>query len=490
MKSLSNHLNIVWLKRDLRTFDHEPLFHAENENENYILIYLFEPTLLAQPDSALRHQQFIYHSILDINSILRKVNRSVHTFYADAKDVFAYLTERYTINKVFSYQENGTRISWNRDKEVSTILKKNGVKWLQFENQAVKRGITNRIGWDNQWYQFAHSELVTNTYSESNFILEKMPFQYLPKALKEQLDYPSQFQPAGQTFALKYLNSFVKERGINYSKHISSPMLSRQSCSRLSVYLAWGNISIRQAFQIIKNGPHYKSYKRSFDACLARLKWRSHFIQKFETDCNYEYQCINKGYEQMQYDNNDEFLQKWKEGKTGFPLVDACMRCLKSTGWINFRMRAMLVSFLCHHLNQNWRRGVYHMASLFLDYEPGIHFTQFQMQAGVTGINSIRIYNPVKQSQENDPEAKFIKKWVPELKALSNPFVHQPWKLTPIDLISKAINLNYPPPIVESVRAVKRSREQLWALRKDAIVKEESKKLLAVHVRPSKKNRQ
>ena len=102
MNSLSNHLNIVWLKRDLRTSDHEPLFHAEKENENYILIYLFEPTLLAQADSALRHQQFIYHSILDINSSLRKVNRSVHTFYADAKDVFTYLTERYTINKVFS----------------------------------------------------------------------------------------------------------------------------------------------------------------------------------------------------------------------------------------------------------------------------------------------------------------------------------------------------------------------------------------------------
>ena len=108
MNSLSNHLNIVWLKRDLRTSDHEPLFHAENENENYILIYLFEPTLLAQP--IVPSPSAIYlHSILDINSSLRKVNRSVHTFYADAKDVFTYLTERYTINKVFSYQENGTR---------------------------------------------------------------------------------------------------------------------------------------------------------------------------------------------------------------------------------------------------------------------------------------------------------------------------------------------------------------------------------------------
>ena len=470
----------------MRTSDHEPFFHAENEKEPYIIIYLFEPTLLAHADSALRHQQFIYHSILDLNRSLQKYNRSVNTFYADAKEVFLYLTQRFCIKKVFSYQENGTLISWRRDKKVASILNKNSVKWLQFENQAVKRGISHRVGWDKQWYQFVNSEQLKNTYSFNNFQLEKTPFETLSSELKSQPIYPIQFQPPGQTYAKRYLKSFVMKRGKNYSKHISNPQLSRQSCSRLSVYLAWGNISIRQVFQTIKNSPLYSTNKRSFNACLARLKWRSHFIQKFETDCNYEYICINKGYEKMPYENDDILLQKWKDGQTGFPLVDACMRCLKTTGWINFRMRAMLVSFLCHHLNQDWRRGVYHMANLFLDYEPGIHFTQFQMQAGVTGINSIRIYNPVKQSQEKDPDAKFIKKWVPELNVLSTPFIHQPWKLTPIDLVTIGIDLKYPSPIVEAAKAVKQSRDQLWALRKDKTVKEQSKKLLRIHVRPSK----
>ena len=96
-------------------------------------------------------------------------------------------------------------------------------------------------------------------------------------------------------------------------------------------------------------------------------------------------------------------------------------------------MRAMLVSFLCHHLHQDWRRGVYHIAKLFLDYEPGIHYTQFQMQAGVTGINSIRVYNPIKQSIEHEPYGIFIKKWIPELSNVPSSLVHEPWKLTYLD---------------------------------------------------------
>ena len=136
-------------------------------------------------------------------------------------------------------------------------------------------------------------------------------------------------------------------------------------------------------------------------------------------------------------------------GKTGFPIVDASMRCLINNGWLNFRMRAMLVSFLCHHLHQDWRRGVYHMAKLFLDYEPGIHFTQFQMQAGVTGINSIRIYNPIKQSIEKDPDAIFIKKWIPELKEVPKELIHKPWDLSQIDLIDKNEAKRYAKPVVD-----------------------------------------
>jgi deoxyribodipyrimidine photo-lyase len=186
----------------------------------------------------------------------------------------------------------------------------------------------------------------------------------------------------------------------------------------------------------------------------------------------------------MEYANDNVLLEKWKNGQTGFPMVDASMRCLIHNGWLNFRMRAMLVSFLCHYLEQDWRRGVYHLAQLFLDYEPGIHFTQFQMQAGVTGINSIRVYNPIKQSIEKDSEGIFIKKWLPELANINNAFMHEPWKLTPIDWADNPIDEMYRQPVISPKLARSNVVKQLWNLRKNDLVIQESKRLLNIHVRP------
>ena len=481
---MKKEINIVWLKRDLRTYDHLPLNEAEKLKIDYEIIYLFEPNIMKEPDYSERHQQFIYHSLLDINKSLKKYNREVKVFNVDATELFSYLISNYNINSVLSYQESGTQKTWNRDKKISALLKSNNVKWIEFENQSIIRGLTNRKGWDKKWYNYANSKPIENIYSYSKFNIKADDYLFDIENFKFLKKYPKSFQPAGQSYALKYLKSFVDYRSIHYRNNISKPEKSRISCSRLSTYLAWGNTSVRFVYQYIKNSPNYKKNKSHFTSFISRLKWRSHFIQKFETDCSYEFECVNKGYKKINYANNDEFLDNWKKGKTGFPMVDASMRSLIKKGWLNFRMRAMLVSFLCHHLEQDWKRGVHYLARLFLDYEPGIHYTQFQMQAGVTGINLIRVYNPIKQSKDNDSEGTFLRKWLPELSSFEVPFLHEPWKLTSFELFDKTIPLFYKNPIVSVDLKKTEVTKQLWTLKSDQDVKQESKRLLKLHVRP------
>jgi deoxyribodipyrimidine photo-lyase len=426
-----------------------------------------------------------------MNEKLKPFNRCVNIFYAEAVDTFEWIAQHFEIRDIFSYRESGIRLTWMRDKAVRNWCSHQNVRWTECKRDGIQRGIKNREGWDRQWHGFMHAPIIQNVFSSQQFSMPAYPFITPDDLLQQWSDYPPNFQPAGEDVALRYLQSFMESRGVNYNKHISKPAESRVSCGRISPYLAWGNVSVRQVVRYALQHPQATNGKRWVDGFLTRVNWRDHFIQKFEVECDYETKCINAGYESLIKDENPAHIQAWEKGLTGFPLVDACMRCLHSTGWVNFRMRAMLVSFFCHHLYQDWRTGTYHMARLFLDYEPGIHYPQFQMQAGTTGINTVRIYNPVKQSHDHDPEGAFIKTWVPELRTVPIEFIHEPHLMSAEEQANCGVRIgtDYPRPIIALESASRHAREAIWGHRKKDEVKTEGKRIVETHARKSARSK-
>lgn len=491
----TENVNIVWFKRDLRISDHQPISEALKSSDKIIFLYLFEPDFINYPDTSERHLRFIWESLVDMNTQIDSKRHSVNVLYGNALDVFDEIFKIYNVQEIFSYQESGVNSTWNRDKKIQKLCNSNGVIWKEFQRDGIIRGIKNRVGWSEQWHNVMHQQIAySQIIAENLIILEKsiqLKFKLTDNLSFLNLNNKNEFQKGGSTMAWKYLKSFTDDRGKIYNKGISKPQLSRTSCSRLSPYISWGNISIRQAYQFVKSHANYPKNKRPFESMLTRLFWHCHFIQKFESECSYENTPVNIAYEKLKYEGTEAFLEAWKFGKTGFPLIDACMRCLYHTGWINFRMRAMMVSFLSHNLDLDWRSGSYHLAQMFLDYEPGIHFTQIQMQAGTSGINTLRIYNPVKQSYDNDPEGVFIKKWVPELSSLPSELIHEPWKITSMEAVLYEIEIgkDYPCPIVDYEQTSRNARTKLWGFKKSVEVKTEIPKIIELHTHNKKRKR-
>ena len=457
-------LNIVWLKRDLRLADHAPLFEASKDalknQYDLLFLYVIEDEYWNLEEHSFRHWEFIKDSLAELQQKLRSIyQQDLMIMRGDIVECFSQLHTQHNINAVHSHEETGIDWTYKRDLRVAKFFREIGVQWHEHPNGGVIRRLKTR----DEWKKLQEIRLIKSCIPEPDCLAQPPKINF-SNTLLNTFTLPrynvNEVQRGGRDAAISTLLSFLGKRSRTYQKSISKPAQARESCSRLSPHLSFGTLSIREVMQstwsTMRDAKDNGDWvlRRNLAAFQSRLHWHCHFIQKLEDQPQIEFKCMHSAFEGMREPHHDDTkLDAWRNGRTGFPFVDACMRSLIQTGYLNFRMRAMLVSFAAYHLFLDWRKLNPILASLFTDYEPGIHISQLQMQSGVTGINTLRIYNPVKQGLDHDPKGNFIREFVPELNHLSNDDIHLP-------------NNIYTEPLVELKTSLSSAREAISNVRR------------------------
>ena len=448
-------INICWFKKDLRVEDNEALYESSKVYD-VLPIYIIEKEKWQQPSHSYRQWKFCKESLIDLKEDLNLIGQPLIIRIGNVIDIFEEIKKNFIVKGIFSHQETGDYLSYKRDQRVRSWSKENNIHWKEYLQFGVFRGPLNRDKWAKNYKKIFEKDII-----KSPKILKTLPFKEdkIPSDdfFNFENDQCKGSYIGGRKEALKRLNYFLDTEINSYSKNISSPEKSYFSCSRLSPYISMGCLSLKE---ILKRTNLLKT--KDSKIFTSRLFWHCHFIQKLESEPQLEFKEYHPYFANIRV-KNDYFLEAWCQGKTGYPFLDACMRSLNYSGWINFRMRAMLMSFASYNLWLPWQESGLILAQKFIDYEPGIHWNQCQMQSGTTSINTNRIYNPIKQGKDHDPKGVFIKKWVPELRDIPEDLIHEPWLMCNFDNNNK-IEFNYAKPIVDLKLTSKKARKSLFQI--------------------------
>lgn len=487
-------VQVVWFKRDLRIHDHAPLTRATSRGP-IIAVYVYEPAVVGALDFAAQHLGFINESLSELDTELRVRGSWLHRFHGDMIEVLERLFITTPFANLWSHEETGNAVTYARDIAVAAWCRSRDVTWHEIPQSGVVRGLKGRNGWSKRWEERMNQPitLAPDRIITAEVRIDNSETMAAADFGLRTIDKPYR-QRGGRSAAMDLLKSFLDYRGQNYRQAMSSPLSAQTDCSRLSAHIAFGTLSHREVVQAVKSrqaalrsmtkGEAPPGFLASLKSFEGRLHWHCHFIQRLETAPEIEFQNLHRGFDGLRENDFDPIkFSAWRRGETGYPMVDACMRMLAATGWLNFRMRAMVVSFASYHLWLHWRETALHLAREFLDYEPGIHYSQVQMQSGVTGINAVRIYNPVKQARDQDPNGLFVRRWIPTLANVPDDFIFEPWKM-PLETQLRAgcmLGQNYPLPIVKNEVAARSAKVRIAAVRKKVEVKNESTQVFQKH---------
>lgn len=440
---------VVWHRYDLRLRDNKALVEA---GENAVPVYVFDPAWLNHDLVSDSRIEFVLECLKDLNRQYQSRGSRICLLYGDPIEELSNLNDR------------GFKIFFNKDanhfrREMEEKARK---KFNGFSGDGVVRHKEGtRKNWKNNAEKYFKSKPPTlpekfkQNPLENNTTLKEIREKHRVNPEKEK------FGKGGSKEASNRLQKFL-DNIEKYPSSISSPIKAEKNTSHLSPYIRYGCITRRQAFRHGKWRAKDSKNPKNFQMFIDRLFWHLNFTQKIEDNPKLFKESVNPVFRDLHKDNKDqEKVEAWKQGKTGYPLVDASMRALVQTGWINFRMRAMCATFYSYILKQWWKEGADYFYKHLIDADVAINYYQWQMHSGLVGIHKHRIYNPTKQVKDNDPKGKFIKKYVPELRSLTPKQITKPWEITEQEQENTGVEIgkNYPRPIVDHKTEAKKARK-------------------------------
>ena len=455
---------IVWHRRHLRTTDHPALAYATREYDTVQPAFVFDPQFYG--DDALAcdaRKRFLHQCLADLQDQYESRGGRLTLAHGDPLTILeAFVDSGWD---VVATADPAGRYGRDRD---DAAAERCDVTFVDADG-LVRGADDTRANWSDQveaWFtadqETWNEDAVTLQHTATSVSVDAVETAY--DVTPQKTDVPR----GGTTAARRRLKHFTRHID-EYPGSISAPSDAATGASRLSAYLRFGCLSVRQVYQYVDE---HAVDGRGKDMFRSRLYWNRHYNQKLEDWAGWMDTAVNPVLEGFHADTHDPALvNAWKRGETGYPMVDASMRCLQETGWLNFRMRAMCASVLCDLLQQPWRVGADWFYYHLVDADPAINYTQFQTQAGVVGTNMMRIYNPRKQVRDNDPDGEFVTRWVPELDALPVAHLAQPEK-TPLHVQAEcgvSIGDDYPYPVVDYERARQAILEKMDAVQDAAL---------------------
>lgn len=403
-----NDITIFWFRRDLRLDDNHGLFQALKNNNKILPIFIFDKEILEKlKDKKDKRVYFIYNCLKDIKERLNELGSDLEVFYGTPKEVYEKIIHKYDVSNVYCNEDYEPQ-AIKRDKDIKKLLNTYSIDFLSFKDQCIfaKDDVLKADGkpytvytpFKNKWLEKLTPKDIAS-FDNKKFFSNFIKIKPTPMISLDEIGFNAPDSPFQDTRTIK------KKIITHYDQTRDTPSID--GTSLLGTHLRFGTISPRKCAQI--------GYQLN-NTWLSELVWREFFMQIL-----YHFPHVTKGpfkekYQDIKWLNSKSEFEKWCEGRTGFPIVDAGMRELNETGHMHNRVRMIAASFLVKDLLIDWRWGEKYFAQKLMDFDLSANNGNWQWVAG-TGCDAapyFRIFNPFTQQKKFDPDFTYIKKWVPE----------------------------------------------------------------------------